>query len=129
MLFRSGGGAAVAKVRICCSTPASLSTLKWPSPSSGSHCALRQAWATSLNPAWGTMGSKGLCGKYLMPVLKKQQYRLQMVNPAPMVSGREACSPVGASTILPHSGRVYPVVGEDMGFLVWRKRNCCVRAP
>lgn len=79
--------------------------------------------------AWGTMGSKGLCAKYLMPILKKQQYRLQMVNPAPMVSGREACSPIGASTILPHSGRVYPVTGEDVGFLVWRKRNCCVRAP
>jgi conjugal transfer pilus assembly protein TraU len=76
--------------------------------------------------AWGTMGSKGLCGKYLMPVLKKQQYRLQMVNPSPMVSGREACSPVGASTILPHSGRVTPVIGEDLGFLVWRKRSCCV---
>ena len=32
--------------------------------------------------AWGTMGSKGLCGKYLMPVMRKQQYRLQNNNVA-----------------------------------------------
>lgn len=75
--------------------------------------------------AWGTMGSRGLCGKYVMPMLKKQQYRLQMVNPTPTVSGREACSPIGASTALPRSGHTYPVIGEDVGYLVWRKRNCC----
>jgi conjugal transfer pilus assembly protein TraU len=76
--------------------------------------------------AWGTMGGKALCGKYVMPVLRKQQYRLQMVNPSPMVRGREACAPIGGSTILPQAGRVYPVIGEDVGYLVWRKRNCCV---
>ena len=26
--------------------------------------------------AWGTMGAKGLCNKYPMPVLRKQQYRV-----------------------------------------------------
>ena len=76
--------------------------------------------------AWGTMGTKALCSKYVMPIVKKQQYRLQMVNPSPMVKGREACSPIGGSTMLPQSGRVYPVVGEDVGYLLWRKRNCCV---
>ena len=76
--------------------------------------------------AWGTMGSKGLCDKYLMPVLKKQQYRIQMTNPIPTVSGKMGCSPIGASTLPPQTGRAYPVQGEDMGYLVWRKRNCCV---
>ena len=76
--------------------------------------------------AWGTSGSKALCSKYIMPILKKSQYRLQQVNPTPMVSGRESCSPIGASTMLPKSGQVYPVKGEDVGFLLWRKRNCCV---
>ena len=76
--------------------------------------------------AWGTSGSKALCSKYIMPVLKKSQYRIQQVNPTPMVNGREACSPIGATTILPRSGKTYPVKGEDMGFLLWRKRNCCV---
>jgi len=76
--------------------------------------------------AWGTMGSAGLCHKYLMPILRKQQYRFQMVNPIPTVSGRFACSAIGASTMPPDAGRAYPAGGEDMGYLVWRKRNCCV---
>lgn len=76
--------------------------------------------------AWGTSGSKALCGKYLMPVLKKSQYRIQQVNPTPMVSTRGSCSPIGASTFPPGSAQMYPVKGEDAGFLLWRKRNCCV---
>ncbi len=76
--------------------------------------------------AWGTMGSAGLCKKYLMPIMRKQQYRFQMVNPIPTVSGRFACSTIGASTMPPDAGRAYPAAGEDMGYLVWRKRNCCV---
>jgi conjugal transfer pilus assembly protein TraU len=78
--------------------------------------------------AWGTMGSEGLCKKYLMPILKKQQYRVQMVNPSPMVTGRWACPPIGSSDLKPGSGLSVPTVGEDMGYLVWRKRNCCVGA-
>ena len=76
--------------------------------------------------AWGTMGSRGLCNKYPMPILRKQQYRFQMVNPSPMVSGRWACPTIGSSDLKPGSGRSFPVAGEDFGYLVWRKRNCCV---
>jgi conjugal transfer pilus assembly protein TraU len=76
--------------------------------------------------AWGTMGSAGLCKKYIMPIMRKQQYRFQMTNPIPTVSGRFACSAIGASTMPPDAGRAYPAGGEDMGYLVWRKRNCCV---
>ncbi|MBV1692243.1 TraU family protein [Novosphingobium sp. G106] len=76
--------------------------------------------------AWGTMGGEGLCKKYLMPIMKKQQYRFQAVNPSPMVKGRWACPPIGSSDLKPGSGNTYPAVGEDMGYLVWRKRNCCV---
>ena len=65
--------------------------------------------------AWGTMGSQGLCNKYLMPILRKQQYRVQMVNPIPTVSGRHACQTIGASTMPPDAGRAFPVNGEDMG--------------
>ena len=75
--------------------------------------------------AWGTMGPKGLCGKYAMPIMRKQQYRFQMVNPTPMVSGRYACPSVGSSDLKPGSGKTFPVIGEDIGYLVWRKRNCC----
>ena len=75
--------------------------------------------------AWGTMGGKGLCGKYLMPVMRKQQYRFQATNPNPQTKGRYACAPIGASTTFMSAGQVYPAIGEDMGYLVWRKRNCC----
>lgn len=75
--------------------------------------------------AWGTMGSRALCSKYLMPVMRKQQYRLQMTNPTATVKGRYACAPLGTTTINPQTGKSYPVKGEDFGYLVWRKRNCC----
>ena len=75
--------------------------------------------------SWGTMGKKGLCGKYPMPVMRKQQYRFQAVNPNPATSGRHACPPIGASTTFNSAGMVYPAIGEDMGYLIWRKRNCC----
>lgn len=54
--------------------------------------------------AWGTMGSKGLCGKYVMPIMRKQQYRFQATIPSPMVKGRWACPPIGASDMKPGSG-------------------------
>lgn len=76
--------------------------------------------------AWGTAGSKALCGKYIMPILKKSQYRIQMTNPIATVNGKYACSPIGASTMPPDAGRGYPVGGEDFGYLLWRKRNCCM---
>ena len=31
--------------------------------------------------AWGTAGSRALCGPYIMPILKKSQYRIQMTKP------------------------------------------------
>jgi conjugal transfer pilus assembly protein TraU len=76
--------------------------------------------------SWGTAGSRALCGKYLMPVLKKSQYRIQMTNPVATTKGDFACSPIGATTMNPQTGRTYPVKGEDMSFLIWRKRNCCL---
>lgn len=76
--------------------------------------------------AWGTSGPEALCSRYPMPIIKKSQYRLQQVNPTPMVSTRGACSPIGGSTFPPGNALMYPVKGEDAGFLLWRKRNCCV---
>ncbi len=75
--------------------------------------------------AWGTMGGEALCGKYLMPVMDKRQYRLQLINPNPSTSGRFACAPIGTHSQLYEAGKYLPVVGEDFGYLVWRKRNCC----
>ena len=79
--------------------------------------------------AWGTAGKKALCKKYIMPVMRKQQYRMQAVNPVALTKGRYACPPIGVSTNLPKTGRSYPVGGEDYGYLMWRKRNCCLTGP
>lgn len=75
---------------------------------------------------WGTMGSKGLCKKYYMPIMRKQQYRFQMVNPVARTGSRYSTTTLGTSTLMPKSGTVIPVKGEDQGYLIWRKRNCCV---
>jgi len=74
---------------------------------------------------WGTAGEAALCEKYPMPVMRKSQYRTQMTNPNPTTSGEHACSPMGRSSTLYETNREIPVIGEDFGYLIWRKRNCC----
>jgi conjugal transfer pilus assembly protein TraU len=70
---------------------------------------------------WGTSGEKALCQRYPMPVMKKSQYRAQLTVPVP-----STCYPYGKSTTFYESGKELPIVGEDFGYLIWRKRNCCV---
>ena len=73
--------------------------------------------------AWGTSGSTNdkICSKYVMPIMKKSQYRSQITVPIP-----SDCYPFGRTTTIYESGKEIPVSGEDFGFLIWRKRNCCV---
>ncbi|MFP3011713.1 MAG: conjugal transfer pilus assembly protein TraU [Rickettsia sp.] len=72
---------------------------------------------------WGYVGKRGLCGKYPMPVIKKSQYRLQMTYPVPEVT---RCKKIGESEATWQQGREFPVKGEDFGYLIWRKRDCCL---
>lgn len=72
---------------------------------------------------WGYMGKEGLCGKYPMPIIKKSQYRLQMTYPMPEV---HSCKKIGETEIFWQAGREFPVRGEDFGYLIWRKRDCCL---
>lgn len=74
---------------------------------------------------WGTSGELALCQPYPMPVIKKSQYRSQVINPIPSTL-IGVCAPFGNSTILYEPGKEIPVIGEDFGYLIWRKRNCCV---
>lgn len=76
--------------------------------------------------AFGTMGSAAQCSKYPMPIMRKQQYRTQMTNPVPTVVGPSTCPPMGSTQTLYESFRMIPIIGEDFGYLIWRKRNCCV---
>jgi conjugal transfer pilus assembly protein TraU len=72
---------------------------------------------------WGYSGKQGLCGKYPMPVIKKSQYRLQMTYPIPET---RSCKRIGESEISWQVEREFPVKGEDFGYLIWRKRDCCL---
>lgn len=79
--------------------------------------------------AKGTMSSSNspskLCQKYYMPIMKKSQYRSQLTVPIPTTSGKYGCNPFGLTTTLYEAKKEVPIVGEDFGFLLWRKRNCC----
>ncbi len=73
---------------------------------------------------WGYAGLPGLCGKYPMPIIRKSQYKTQMTYPIPATV--DGCHPLGRSDLLWSAGRNYPYKGEDFGYLIWRKRLCCV---
>jgi conjugal transfer pilus assembly protein TraU len=72
---------------------------------------------------WGTYGVKGLCGKYPMPIIKKNMYRLQMTYPIPTTQN---CYPLGHTEVMWQGGKEYPYTGSDFGYLVWRNRDCCL---
>jgi conjugal transfer pilus assembly protein TraU len=65
-----------------------------------------------------------LCRKNRAMKIKKSQYKLQMTNPK-STSGPIGCWPLGLSDALYSSFKEYPNDGEDWGYLIWRKKNCC----
>ena len=73
---------------------------------------------------WGYIGVQGLCDKYPMPIIRKTQYKTQMTYP--IASTVDGCHPLGRSDMIWSTGRTIPYVGEDFGYLIWRKRNCCL---
>lgn len=74
---------------------------------------------------WDSVGELGkICHQYPSPILPKSRYRYQMVNPTP-TTGSGGCFPFGHTTALWGAWHEYPYKGEDFGYLVWRKRNCC----
>jgi len=75
--------------------------------------------------AEGTSGDAGLCGSYIMPVMMKSQYKQQMLYPV-STTGRGGCRPLGRTSVSWEGGKEKPYVGEDFGYLIWRKRNCCL---
>ena len=74
---------------------------------------------------WGTSGQEALCQKVLLPIIKKSQYKTQMTYPRPTTRGPMACNPLGRTEVIWGAGREFPYKGEDFGYLIWRKRNCC----
>lgn len=77
---------------------------------------------------WGTTGAEGLCGMYPQVVMDKTQYKYQMVYPIPQtdkIDGK-CCQPFGRSSALWGAGKAYPYKGEDFGYMIFRKKNCCL---
>ncbi len=74
--------------------------------------------------AMGTRGNLSICAPIPEPTMDKLQYRIQEVFPVAHKDG-QACASIGKQTVTYEMNKVVPVVGEDMGFIIWRKRNCC----
>jgi len=66
--------------------------------------------------------SPALCRTYTSSILPKTRYRYQMVNTIP--DGKQ-CHPFGKSVTTWEAGHTLPNDGDNFGFLIWRKRNCC----
>lgn len=79
-----------------------------------------------LGLAWETSGERALCEKKLRTIIKKSQYKTQMTYPKASTNSRLACNPLGRTGFVWGMGREYPYKGEDFGYLIWRKRNCCL---
>jgi conjugal transfer pilus assembly protein TraU len=63
-----------------------------------------------------------MCGGIPQPVLRKSQYKQQMMYPIPQnIKGYG----LGAPSMVWGTGREFPYKGEDFSYLMWRKRSCC----
>ena len=67
----------------------------------------------------------GICRKSRALKIKKSQYKLQMTNPKSTSDGI-GCWPLGLSDMAYSAFKEYPYDGQDWGYLIWRKKNCCL---
>jgi conjugal transfer pilus assembly protein TraU len=68
-------------------------------------------------------GSDALCAPHIQPILQKSHYRLQMTYPVPQTND---CKTLGHTDITWNMGKEFPYEGEDFGYLVFRKKDCCL---
>lgn len=66
--------------------------------------------------------SPALCKTRNSAIMPKSRYRYQMVNSLP---DAKRCHQFGYSVVTWEAGHTYPGDGDNFGFLIWRKRNCC----
>lgn len=85
----------------------------------------RMAYRMSrLGLLWNS-SSNNVCRQYPSAILPKSRYRYQMVNPIASTKNPDGCQPFGRSTARWGMWKEFPHKGEDFGYLIWRKRNCC----
>ncbi len=69
--------------------------------------------------AWASWGY--LCSKYPAPIWTKSAYRLQLISPIPS----PYASVIGTTGTLWSFGKNPPFVGDNFGYLIFKKRECC----
>lgn len=69
-------------------------------------------------------GKSALCNPYIWPLISKSHYRLQMTYPVPQTND---CKTLGHTDVTWAGGKEFSFKGEDFGYMVWRKRDCCLR--
>lgn len=74
---------------------------------------------------WDTIGVDGpaLCQENPSPIIPKDRYRYQLVN---LIPNALVGYPFGTDTMIWEWGHMPLLAAENSGFLIWRKRNCCV---
>jgi conjugal transfer pilus assembly protein TraU len=72
-----------------------------------------------------TIGEDALCDGAKATFIVKNQYKTQMVYPVPSTQ-KPGCYPLGRSETLWGRGKEIPYKGEDFGYLIWRKKACCM---
>lgn len=75
---------------------------------------------------YDTSSSGAKCGGQIRPLIKKSQYRFSTIFPIPETKGK-CCHSLGSSTFLWGEHRNIPAIGEWQTYLMWRKRNCCLK--
>lgn len=66
--------------------------------------------------------SLAICKTHHSSILPKSRYRYQLVNTLP---DAHHCHPFGKSVVTWEAGHTYPGDGDNFGFLIFKKRNCC----
>jgi len=69
---------------------------------------------------WGSWGESGLCGYFPAPIWKKSAYRLQLVAPIPSFA-----TSIGTSGLMWTPGHNPPFIGDNFGYMLFKKRDCC----
>ncbi|MFM8453410.1 MAG: TraU family protein [Gammaproteobacteria bacterium] len=72
-----------------------------------------------------TMGPTSLCKTHPLLWWKKTQYKSQIVYPQVEKDVSKACHPIGKTAFFLTMNKEYPIFGEDFGYLIWRRRECC----
>jgi len=75
---------------------------------------------------YDTSSASAMCGDQVRPIIKKSQYKFSTIFPVPETKG-QCCHGLGASTLIWGEHRNIPATGEHQTYLIWRKRNCCLK--